>query len=138
MEPKTIFMHVALSVRDIEESIAWYNDIFGLKTFMNSSIPHNGALMAFVGNENFRIELFQWPDFKPLPEGRSHPDTDNATLGCKHFCVAVDNAAEFVKGLRARGVNVVFEPAGMPSYCAFILDPTGNIIEVFDKADHKE
>ena len=133
MEPMTIFNHVALSVKDVDESIAWYNEIFGLKTLSRSTIPHNGAVMAFVGNSNFSIELFQWPDAKPLPPERSHPDTDNATMGCKHFCVAVDDAAAFVKDLKSRGVKVVFEPEGMPSYCAFILDPTGNIIEIFSK-----
>lgn len=133
MEPKTTFHHVALSVKDMDESIKWYDDVFDLKVISRMTIPHNGVHLAFIGNSDFIIELLEIPDAKPLPPGRSHPDTDNATLGCKHFCVAVENNVEFVKKLKARGIKIAFEPAGMPRYCAFILDPTGNIIEVFDK-----
>ena len=134
MEPVTIFHHVALSVKNIEESISWYDDVFDLKVLSRMTIPHNGTEIAFIGNSNFIIELLERGDAKPLPPERSHPDTDNATLGCKHFCVSVDNNYEFVQKLKARGVIVAFEPEGMPSYGAFILDPTGNIIEVFDKS----
>ncbi len=124
--------HLAISVRDLEESISWYEDIFGLKVIAKMTIPHNGVNLAFVGNESFVIEMLCVPGANPLPDGRSHPDTDNATLGVKHLCVAVENNREFVEALRAKGVKIVFEPDGMPSYAAFINDPTGNIIEVFD------
>lgn len=134
MEPKTVFHHVALSVADIEESIKWYDEVFDLKVQSRLTIPHNGTKIAFVGNSDFCIEMFEYPGANPLPPGRSHPDTDNATLGCKHFCVSVENNVEFVRDLKDRGVKIVFEPQGMPSYCAFILDPTGNVIEIFDKS----
>ena len=135
MESKATFHHIGLSVKDMEESIKWYDDIFELKLLSRMTLPHNGVRLAFLGNGDFFIELFEVPDAKPLPPERSHPDTDNMTHGCKHFCVCVDNNREFVKNLKARGVKVVFEPEGAPSYCAFILDPTGNVIEVFDKTN---
>ena len=133
MEPMTFFHHVALSVKDIEESIKWYEDVFDLKVLSRMTIPHNDTKIAFIGNSSFIIEMLQFPNANPLPPERSHPDTDNATLGCKHFCVSVENNYEFVQNLKARGIKVAFEPEGMPRYGAFILDPTGNIIEVFDK-----
>lgn len=133
-EPMTTFHHVALSVTDLEQSIAWYKNIFDLDVLSRQTIPHNGWHLAFVGNSDFIIELLEIPGANPLPEGRSHPDTDNVTLGCKHFCVAVDNNVEFIKRMKEIGVPVVFEPPGMPSYCGFINDPTGNVIEVFDKS----
>jgi len=133
MEPTTIFHHIALSVKDLEESVKWYDDVFDLKVLSRMTIPHNGARLAFIGNGNFIIELIQMPDSKPLPPERGHPDTDNATQGWKHLCVSVDNNYEFVQRLKARGIKVAFEPKGMPRYGAFILDPDGNIIEIFDK-----
>ena len=96
------------------------------------TIPHNGYKLAFIGNGEFILELFDVPNANPLPEGRSHPDTDNATLGVKHMCFSVDNNREFIQDLKERGVKVVFEPPNMPSYAAFVIDPTGNIIEIFD------
>jgi len=135
MSIKTTFHHVALSVIDLEQSINWYDDVFGLKLLSRMELPHNGTLVAFVGNDNFIIELFERPDAKPLPPERSHPDTDNMTHGCKHFCVCVDDNVRFIKDLKMRGVKVAFEPEGVPDYCAFVLDPTGNLVEVFDKTN---
>lgn len=132
-EPMTKFHHIALSVSNMEESVQWYKKYFDLDVVSRMTIPHNGVAIAFIGNEDFIIELLEVPGANPLPPERSHPDTDNQTLGCKHFCVAVENNVEFVNKLRADGVTIAFEPAGMPRYCAFVLDPTGNIIEVFDK-----
>jgi catechol 2,3-dioxygenase-like lactoylglutathione lyase family enzyme len=128
----TKYNHTALSVRDLEESIEWYGEFFGLKELSRMTIPHNGFKLAFIGNENFTLELFCVPGANPLPEGRSHPDTDNCTLGVKHMCFAVDNNREFIQNLKERGVKIAFEPPNMPSYAAFINDPTGNIIEIFD------
>jgi methylmalonyl-CoA/ethylmalonyl-CoA epimerase len=135
MESLTTLHHVAMSVRDIEESIKWYDEFFGLKLLSRMTLPHNGTLVAFIGNSDFIIELFERPGANPLPPDRSHPDTDNMTHGCKHFCVCVENNVEFVKDLKARGVQIAFEPKGVPNYCAFVLDPTGNIVEIFDKTN---
>jgi lactoylglutathione lyase len=126
--------HVALSVRDLEESIAWYADIFGFRVLSRQTIPHNGWKIAFIGTDvgEACIELLAVHDPRPLPEGRSLPDEDNLTLGVKHFCVAVDDNVEFTRRAREKGVKVVFEPPAMPGgYVSFINDPTGNIIEIF-------
>lgn len=124
--------HVALSVPDLQESIDWYADIFGFEVLSRLTIPHNGVNLVFIGNGEFTIELLEVPGASPLPAERSHPDEDNQTHGVKHICVAVEDNVAFVKRLREKNVKVVFEPEGMPSYCAFINDPTGNIIEIFD------
>jgi methylmalonyl-CoA/ethylmalonyl-CoA epimerase len=128
----TTLHHTALSVASLDESIAWYADIFGLTVLSRQTIPHNGWKIAFIGNEDFILELIEVPGAAPLPEGRSHPDTDNTTLGVKHICLAVKDNVQFVQGLRGRGIEIVFEPPNMPSYCAFINDPIGNVIEIFD------
>lgn len=126
------FHHVALSVPSLEESVEWYQEMLGFSVLSRMTIPHNGVNLVFLGNGEFIIEVLEVPGADPLPEGRSHPDSDNSTLGVKHFCIAVDDNVSFVQRLREKGVKVVFEPAGMPAYCAFINDPTGNIIEIFD------
>lgn len=134
MKAKVCLHHMAMSVKDLEESVAWYREMFGMSVIHTMTIEHTGARIAFVGNEDFVIEMLEVPGVKPLPEGRSHPDTDNAVMGFKHYCIIVENNKSFIEELKRKGVKVVFEfqPAGEESYAAFINDPTGNVIEVFD------
>ena len=42
--------------------------------------------------------------------------------------------SHYIAWLKSQGVKVVFEfqPGGVESYAAFINDPDGNVIEVFD------
>ena len=135
MEPKVTFHHVALSVRDMEESIAWYGEWFDFKVLSRMVIPHNGTRVTFIGNGDFIIELIVVEGAKPLPKERRHPDTDNATLGVKHICVAVDDNRAFVQKMKDAGVEIALEgdEPEMPRYGAHVLDPTGNIIEIFQK-----
>ena len=125
--------HVAISVPDLEESVAWYKEYLGFKEVSRMTIPHNGVKLVFMEN-GFGIELIEVPGSKEMSPERSHPDTDNNTQGVKHICIAVENNREYVNNLREKGVKVVFEPEGMPSYGAFINDNAGNIIEVFDSS----
>ena len=132
------FHHIALSVRDLEESVAWYETMFGLKVINRMFFDAVQMSIAFVGNEDFVIELLSVPNAKPLPEGRNHPDTDNATLGVKHFCIQVENNKEFIAEMVRKGAKIVFEtqPGGDESYAAFVNVPTGNVIEIFDDRNH--
>ncbi len=134
MKPKVCLHHIAMSVRDLNQSVAWYEEMFDMHIINTMTVEHTGAHIAFVGNQDFVIEMLQIPGSDPLPEGRSHPDTDNAVLGFKHYCIYVEDNKTFVEELKSKGVKVVFEfqPGGEESYAAFINDPTGNVIEVFD------
>lgn len=135
MEPKAVFHHVALSVADLDESIEWYNRYFDLKVLSSMTIPHVGTKIVFVGNGQFILELLKVKDPKPLPVERRHPDTDNATLGVKHICIAVDDNRALVDRMKVDGVEIAMEsePPEMPRYGAHVLDPTGNIVEIFQK-----
>lgn len=136
MECKVRLHHFAISVEDLERSVAWYHDNFGLEVLHRMVIEHNQTRVAFVGNDQWAIEILEVPAHKPIPEYRLHPDTDNAVCGIKHFCIITDDNRAFIDRLKSRGVNVCFEyqpeGTGPESYCAFINDPDGNVIEVFD------
>lgn len=135
MQPKVRIHHTALSVDDLERSVAWYKEMLGLEELHRMEIEHNGTKICFVGNEQFALELLEVPGHNPIPADRSHPDTDNATCGVKHICIMVDNNIDYINWLKENGVKIAFEfqpDEDIVGYAAFINDIDGNVIEVFD------
>lgn len=124
--------HVAISVENIEDTLDWYHDVFGFNRLTEKVLAHSNTKVAYIGNGDFIIELIQSPSPQAIPPERRHPDTDNAVLGVKHFCVLVDDSENFVARLKEKGVPVVLEPKTSDTYVAFINDPTGNVIEIYD------
>jgi methylmalonyl-CoA/ethylmalonyl-CoA epimerase len=102
--------HVALSVPDIGESIAWYQKMFGFKEVRRGGQP-NGMQTALVQRGDIRIELFQVPGAAPLPESRRNPSEDFRTHGLKHFAFRVKDIRAVLAQLQARGVKVALSSA---------------------------
>ena len=64
--------HVALSVPNIAESIAWYEKMLGFKEVRRGG-QATGQQTAAIRRGNITIELFQLPNAAPLPESRRNP-----------------------------------------------------------------
>jgi catechol 2,3-dioxygenase-like lactoylglutathione lyase family enzyme len=47
--------HVALTVRDVEASVAWYEKVFGLTYRMD--VPHQGGVGKLIANDTFDMVL---------------------------------------------------------------------------------
>lgn len=125
--------HCAISVPNIEASIAWYHDVLGFRVVWRTVIPGLDVTLVQMKGAGFLLELFEVPGAAPLPEGRSHPNTDFRTHGVKHFALEVSDAPGFVEELRARGVRLVHTAEFEGTYGAFILDNSGNLIEIWSK-----
>ena len=82
--------HVALSVPNIAESIAWYEKMLGFREVRRGG-PPAGQQTAAIRRGNITIELFQLPNAAPLPESRRNPSEDFRTHGVKHFGFEVKN-----------------------------------------------
>jgi methylmalonyl-CoA/ethylmalonyl-CoA epimerase len=122
--------HVALSVPDIEQSIAWYQKMFGFKEVRRGGQP-NGRQTALIQRGDISIELFQLPGASPLPESRRNPSDDFRTHGLKHFAFGVKDIRTVLALLQAKGVKVVFELHDSPGAAfAFVSDNAGNAIEL--------
>jgi len=125
--------HVALSVPNIAESIAWYEKMLGFKGTVRPSQPGARQLVADLRRGNITIELFQVADAAPLPESRKSPSEDFRTHGVKHFGFEVKNLPAVLAELKAKGVKMAFEMRVTPTEdFAFISDNAGNAIELIE------
>ena len=123
--------HCAISVPDVEESIVWYREMLRFEVVWRTTIPGLDVTLVQMKGAGFFLELFEVPGADPLPEGRSHPNTDFRTHGVKHFALEVSDAPGFVEELRAKGVSVVHTAVFEGTYGAFILDNSRNLIEIW-------
>src|SRR6476620_4477841 len=124
--------HVALSVPNIPESIAWYETMLGFKEIRRGGQP-TGQQTALIRRGNINIELFQLPNAAPLPESRKNPSEDFRTHGVKHFGFEVKNLPAVLAELKAKGVKIAFEMRDAPTErFAFISDNAGNAIELIE------
>lgn len=131
------FDHVALSVPDIGQSIAWYQRMFGFKEVRRGGQP-NGMQTAMIQRGDIRIELFQVLGAAPLPKSRRDPSEDFRTHGLKHFAFRVQDIRAALAQLQAKGVKVVFKLHDYPGAAfAFVSDNAGNPIELIQYKDHR-
>jgi metallo-beta-lactamase class B len=125
--------HVALSVPNIAESIAWYEKMLGFKGTMRPGQPGARQQVADLRRGSITIELFQLADAAPLPESRKSPSEDFRTHGVKHFGFEVKNLPAVLAELKAKGVKMAFEMRVTPTEdFAFISDNAGNAIELIE------
>ena len=125
--------HVALSVPNIAESIAWYEKMLGFKGTVRPGQPGARQQVADLRRGNITIELFQLTDAAPLPESRKNPSEDFRTHGVKHFGFEVRNLPAVLAELKAKGVKMAFDLRVTPTEdFAFISDNAGNAIELIE------
>jgi metallo-beta-lactamase class B len=125
--------HVALSVPNIAESIAWYEKMLGFKGTVRPGQPGARQQVADLRRGNITIELFQLADAAPLPDSRKNPSEDFRTHGVKHFGFEVKNLPAVLAELKAKGVKMAFDMRVTPTEdFAFISDNAGNAIELIE------
>jgi metallo-beta-lactamase class B len=127
--------HVALSVPNIAESIAWYEKMLGFKGTVRGGPPNPNArqIVADLRRGDITIELFQVAGAAPLPDSRKNPSEDFRTHGVKHFGFEVKNLPAVLAELKAKGVQVAFDLRDAPTErFAFISDNAGNAIELIE------
>jgi methylmalonyl-CoA/ethylmalonyl-CoA epimerase len=125
------FDHVAISVANLEESIAWYKVMLGFKVIRRFEDTANKIKVVQMKRSNCQIELFQVAGAKPIPKYRLDPTEDLRVHGVKHFGLQVENAHDAVKELRAKGVEIIMGPIETArGFFVFIRDNSGNALEL--------
>ena len=133
--------HVALSVRDLDRSIAFYCGLLGMEKLHQVSfggetmelitrLPHarGRAAMLRVGGQN--IEIFEFSEPIPKAPEVQRPVCDH---GISHFCVEVDDLEQEYERLKAAGVEFHCAPQPFGNMkSTYARDPDGNVFELLE------
>jgi lactoylglutathione lyase len=120
-------LHTMLRVIDLQKSIDFYTNIFGMTLLRQKDYPDGQFTLAFLGygeeSENTAIELtYNWD--------KHHYDLGNA-FG--HLAIEVDDVYKAVDQIRKQGGEIIREAGPMnagTTIIAFVRDPNGYEIEL--------
>lgn len=101
------FHHVGIYCRDIEESLAFYEDVFGCKLLFKSDAMEGDKplKMAWIKKSDIIIELLECEDKSTC---------DAAQRDSNHLAVRVEDMDEFVALLAAKGIAIEAGPFDPP------------------------
>ena len=122
--------HVAVVVRDVERSLAFYRDFLGLPTKQRPPFPVGGAWLA-AGPLEVHVVAHPGGSFRSGP-----CDTDDIHFACNttDFEGFLARAAEFGYSEAATGddpMRMIVRRNSLAGYQqAYLLDPDRNIVEV--------
>nr|XP_023927624.1 lactoylglutathione lyase GLX1 [Quercus suber]XP_023927625.1 lactoylglutathione lyase GLX1 [Quercus suber]POE91702.1 putative lactoylglutathione lyase [Quercus suber] len=132
---KRRFLHVVYRVGDLDRTIKFYTECFGMKLLRKRDIPEEKYSNAFLGfgseETNFVVEL-------TYNYGVSSYDIGT---GFGHFAIATPDVYKLVEDIRAKGGVVTREPGpvkGGQSVIAFVKDPDGYIFELIQRGPTPE
>jgi len=128
--------HVAIAVKDIDESLVFWHDILGMDLHHTEDVPSQKAVVAFLPTGDSEVELVK-------------PTVDDSGVakfiaerggGIHHLCMEVDDIEGMLAMLKEKGVRLIDEVAReLPGRKMAFIHPksTGGVLlelyEVLDK-----
>lgn len=125
------FFHAAISVNNLIESRAFYEDVFGLTLRAKGERPELGVKFVILQDKNGAgVELFQ----HVTPVATSEDFMDFSKVGFKHVAFFVEDVEKtYDKALKA-GATSLWEPRKGVTVkkLAFIKDPNNIAVELVE------
>ncbi len=129
--------HVAIIVRDIEQSLTFYRDTLGITPSEVKEVPTEQVRIAFLpmgGPGGSEIELIE-----PITEDSSLTKfLEKRGEGLHHICLEVENIDEALAEMKEKGASVLDkEPRIAAEGRAIFLHPKGTngvLLELLEKA----
>lgn len=120
------FLHTRMRVNDLEKTLQFYEQVFGLKVTRRHESPR-GSKLAFlaVPNSEEEIEITYFPGSGPV----------NVQEDLMHLAFEVESMETFQKHLQTIGVELSDGPtqSSSGSVFAFVDAPEGYEIEVIER-----
>jgi methylmalonyl-CoA epimerase len=96
--------HVAIAVRNLDEALALYENLLGVKPSKIETVPDQGVKAAILTmKEGCEIELLEPID----PNGGVAKFLENKGEGIHHICLEVDNIDEALNEVADKGVQLI-------------------------------
>ena len=124
--------HVAIVVRDIEESLKFWESAMGLELHHVEDVPSQASKVAFIPIGDSEIELVQ-------------PTTEDSGMaaylekrgeGMHHLCVEVDDIEGKLQELKEAGVRLINDaPQVLPGRKMAFIHPksaSGVLVELYE------
>ncbi len=124
------FLHSMIRVKNIEESLKFYTELFNMKLTEKRRL--DDCWLYFLSDETNTCQI-------ELTYNDETPD-EGYTVGngFGHFAFGVDSLEEFTQKINKLGYKYLYEPfdlTGKGSLIAFIQDPDGYEIEIIEKVE---
>ncbi len=95
--------HIGIAVENLEEAIAFYEKVYGLKCYAVEEVTDQKVKTAFFKVGQTKIELLESTD----PEGPIGKFIANKGQGIHHLAFAVDNVGEALGNAGENGVRLI-------------------------------
>jgi len=95
--------HIGIAVENLEEAIAFYEEVYGLKCYAIEEVADQKVKTAFFKVGQTKIELLESTD----PEGPIGKFIANKGQGIHHLAFAVENVGEALENAEDNGVRLI-------------------------------
>lgn len=97
--------HLGIAVKNLDESIKFYEDIFGLKCYAIEEVADQKVKTAFFQIGQTKIELLESTD----PDGPIGKFIEKRGEGIHHIAFATKGLEESIIQLKAKGIKLIDE-----------------------------
>lgn len=97
--------HIGIAVENLEESIAYYENVLGLKCYSIEEVADQKVKTAFFQVGQTKIELLE----STQPDGPIGKFIEKKGQGVHHIAFAVENIEEKLESVAEKGVRLIDE-----------------------------
>jgi methylmalonyl-CoA/ethylmalonyl-CoA epimerase len=97
--------HIGIAVRNLEESISYYENILGLKCYAIEEVPDQKVKTAFFKIGETKIELLE----STSPDGPIAKFIEKKGPGMHHMAFAVEGVNDALQELKTKGIKLIDE-----------------------------